>query len=78
MKLLESVNKHLKEIAYLESSKELLGWDRQAHMPPAGATWRSEQSAYLATLIHSLKLDDGFYDNLNSLLPTKQIPNNEQ
>lgn len=77
MKLLDKTLNHLKEIAYLESTKQLLGWDRQAHMPPAAASWRSEQSAYLARCIHKLKLDEQFFADLTELLDS-EIPQQQK
>lgn len=51
-KALQSIRQHARETALLASIEGLLGWDEQVYLPPAGAPWRAEQSAYLAGVIH--------------------------
>jgi len=40
------------EIALIGSTNAVLGWDQEVNMPPKGAQWRAEQSAYLSGLGH--------------------------
>lgn len=40
------------EIALIGSTNAVLGWDQEVNMPPKGAQWRAEQSAYLSGLAH--------------------------
>lgn len=47
----------LREAATLESVAQLLGWDQETYMPPAGAATRAEQSAALASLVHQRRTD---------------------
>lgn len=42
----------MKEVALLESSAGVLGWEERTYMPPAGAELRSEQLSLLAGLSH--------------------------
>ncbi len=41
-----------KELAILESINSVLGWDQEVNMPPKGASWRAEQSAYVSGTTH--------------------------
>ncbi len=42
-----------RERALISSVNSVLGWDQEVNMPPKGAAWRAEQSAYLSGLAHS-------------------------
>ena len=44
--------KHAREVAILNSTQSLLGWDERTKLPPAGGEYRAEQMSYLAGLIH--------------------------
>jgi carboxypeptidase Taq len=44
--------KHTREVAILNSTQSLLGWDERTKLPPAGGDYRAEQMSYLAGLIH--------------------------
>lgn len=48
---------HAREIALLATTRELLEWDEQAKLPPAGGDYRAEQVSYLARLIHAKQTD---------------------
>lgn len=52
-----SLCRHLQEIALLESSAELLGWDERTMLPPKGGPYRAEQLAFLSGLIHQRRVD---------------------
>jgi carboxypeptidase Taq len=41
-----------REIALIGSTNAVLGWDQEVNMPPKGAEWRAQQSAYLSGLAH--------------------------
>src|SRR5215213_8017606 len=43
---------HAREVAILNSTQSLLGWDERTKLPPAGGDYRAEQMSYLAGLIH--------------------------
>ncbi len=43
---------HAREVAYLNSTQGLLGWDERTKLPPAGGEYRAEQMSFLAGLIH--------------------------
>ena len=44
--------RRFREIALIDSIEAVLGWDQEVNMPPKGAQWRAEQSAYLSGLAH--------------------------
>ena len=43
---------HTREVAILNSTQSLLGWDERTKLPPAGGEYRAEQMSYLAGFIH--------------------------
>src|SRR5262245_13143464 len=43
-----------KEANLLRSCADVLGWDEQTYMPPAGSELRGEQMALLARLTHEM------------------------
>jgi carboxypeptidase Taq len=43
---------HAREVALLNSTQSLLGWDERTKLPPAGGEYRAQQMSYLAGLIH--------------------------
>jgi carboxypeptidase Taq len=43
---------HAREVAILNSTQSLLGWDERTKLPPGGGGYRAEQMSYLAGLIH--------------------------
>ncbi len=53
-----------KEIALIGSTSAVLGWDQEVNMPPKGAEWRAEQSAYLSGLAHRKSTDPKINDLL--------------
>src|SRR3982751_6879406 len=48
----ERLCKHAREVAILNATQSLLGWDERTKLPPAGGDYRAEQMSYLAGLIH--------------------------
>src|SRR5215510_6283437 len=48
----DSLCKHAREAAILNSMQGLLGWDERTKLPPAGGEYRAEQMSFLAGLIH--------------------------
>lgn len=49
--------KRSKELALLNSCAGVLGWDQQTYMPKAGAAFRGDQLALLASLAHAQATD---------------------
>ena len=49
---LRTALQHAREVAMLNSTQSLLGWDERTKLPPAGGDYRAEQMSYLAGLIH--------------------------
>jgi carboxypeptidase Taq len=43
---------HAREVAILNSTQSLLGWDERTKLPSGGGGYRAEQMSYLAGLIH--------------------------
>ena len=48
----QQVCDHVRQTALLRSTHALLEWDQQTQLPAAAHEYRSEQSAFLAGLIH--------------------------
>src|SRR3954454_20303769 len=48
----ERLCKHAREVAILNSTQSLLGWDERTKLPPAGGEYRAEQMSYLAGFMH--------------------------
>src|SRR3954464_14834366 len=48
----DSLCKHAREVAILNSVQGLLSWDERTKLPTAGGDYRAEQMSYLAGLIH--------------------------
>src|SRR5436190_12918727 len=43
---------HAREVAILNATQSLLGWDERTKLPPAGGEYRAEQMSFLAGFIH--------------------------
>src|SRR5262245_66060678 len=56
-----------KEANLLRSCADVLGWDEQTYMPPAGSGLRAEQMALLARLTHELATDPVIGELLTTL-----------
>lgn len=48
----DRLSAHAREVAILNATQSLLGWDERTKLPPAGGEYRAEQMSYLAGLIH--------------------------
>jgi carboxypeptidase Taq len=48
----EKLCAHTREVALLNSTQSLLGWDERTKLPPAGGEYRAQQMSYLAGVIH--------------------------
>ena len=55
---LDQLKARLGEIADLNHTNALLGWDQQTYMPPAGAAARAEQIATLQKIAHQMFTSD--------------------
>ena len=49
----ETLCRHVRQIALLSSTEQLLGWDERTMLPAAGGEHRAEQMTLLAGMIHS-------------------------
>ncbi len=65
--LYDQVCRRAVEISRLDSIQELLEWDEQTMMPPAGAEHRAEQVALLASLAHRRWTEPQLADQLAEL-----------
>ena len=59
------LNRRVSELADLEHLGQLLAWDQEVMMPPAGAEWRAQQRATVERLAHEPFVDD----RVGELLP---------
>ena len=57
-----------KKISVLYSAAGVLGWDQEVNMPPNGAELRAEQTATLSGIIHDLRTNEKYIDNIQSLV----------
>ncbi len=58
---------NFREIAILSSIEGLMFWDQMTYLPSKASAYRSEQSAYLAGMIHNRRTDARVGDWLNEL-----------
>jgi carboxypeptidase Taq len=58
---------HVREVALLSSTQELLEWDERTQMPPLGGAYRAEQVSYLAGLVHKRQTEPQVGDWLRAL-----------
>ncbi len=66
-KILDSVVHQARTIKTLESVLDLITWDQETLMPPAGSTHRGEQRALLSGMIHLQRNDPTFSKNVFTL-----------
>lgn len=57
----------MKEVSFLSSTAELLGWDEQTYMPRGGAKFRADELGYLSGLAHQKFTDSKVGDLLAEL-----------
>ncbi len=60
--------KELLEASHLQGVEALLGWDQETYMPEGAGAARSEQVAYITTLMHSKLVGDPLKDALEELI----------
>ena len=53
----ENLCAHAREIALLNSIESLLDWDARCKLPETGSSYRTEQQAYVAKLVHDKQTD---------------------
>jgi carboxypeptidase Taq len=68
----DQLRRRLAEIQDLEKAAELLSWDEETKMPPAGAEARAEQRATLIGIAHDLQVAPGLGELLDELSPFEQ------
>jgi len=59
---------HARELAILNATEALLGWDERTKLPPAGGEYRAEQMSYLAGFIHKKQTAPEVGDWLGELI----------
>lgn len=68
MSALENVLQELKKISYLRGTEALLSWDQETYMPDGAGVARSDQIAYISTLMHNIRVGDIMSKNLGELV----------
>jgi carboxypeptidase Taq len=68
----DELRRRLAEIQDLEKAAELLSWDEETKMPPAGAEARAEQRATLNRIAHDLQVAPELGELLDELAPLEQ------
>lgn len=48
----DALKKELFELAIINSTNALIGWDENTHLPEKGTAWRAEQAAYFGKMSH--------------------------
>lgn len=56
----------------------VLGWDQETMMPPGAAAQRAEQLAYFQSHLHSLVIEEAYFQKLEKFLQTKNLSESEQ
>jgi len=69
---------HSKKISVLYSATGVLGWDQEVYMPTNGAALRAEQTSILSGIIHELRTDEKYINNIQTLLEDKTLTIEEQ
>ena len=64
----EIILKELLEASHLQGIEALLGWDQETYMPEGAGAARSEQVAYITTLMHSKLVGDPLKTALEELI----------
>lgn len=55
-----------RELAVINSSAAVIGWDQETYLPPAAAKYRADQLAWLSSRAHELATSDGWRKDLES------------
>jgi len=64
----EIILKELLEASHLQGIEALLGWDQETYMPEGAGAARSEQVAYITTLMHAKQVGEPLKDALEELI----------
>jgi carboxypeptidase Taq len=67
------LRRRLAEVSDLEALGQLLAWDQEVVMPPAGAEWRAQQRATVERLAHERFVDDRVGELLDAAAPESDI-----
>src|SRR3954451_22068280 len=67
------LRRRLAEVADLENLGQLLAWDQEVVMPPAGAEWRAQQRATVERLAHERFVDDRVGELLDAAVPESEL-----
>ncbi|QDT10472.1 carboxypeptidase M32 [Planctomycetes bacterium K23_9] len=63
----DSVCKQARRAALLQSAAETLEWDERTGMPPKASEYRAQQISTLNAMVHELRTDETYGENLESL-----------
>lgn len=58
--------KRARELAIIQSSAAVMGWDQETYLPPAAAAYRAEQLAWLSSHAHELATSDEWRKDLEA------------
>jgi len=61
-----SIFEKSRELAVIQSSAAVIGWDQETYLPAAGALYRAEQLAWLSSRAHELATSDAWKADLES------------
>lgn len=61
-----SILEKARELAVIQSSASILGWDQETYLPPAAAEFRAKQLAWLSSRAHELATSDDWKRALES------------
>src|SRR3954447_317578 len=67
------LRRRLAEVADLENLGQLLAWDQEVVMPPAGAEWRAQQRATVERLAHERFVDERVGELLANAAPESAL-----
>jgi carboxypeptidase Taq len=65
--LFAAVCDHARRVAVLASVEALLGWDEQTSLPPEAGSYRGEQAAAVAGIVHRMRTDPAHGDRIAAL-----------
>jgi carboxypeptidase Taq len=68
----EELLRRLGELQDVEKTSQVLSWDEETKMPPAGAEARAEQRATIARIAHELQTDPALGELLEELRPFEE------
>ena len=55
-----------RELAIIQSSAAVIGWDQETYLPPAAAKYRAQQLAWLSSRAHEFGTSDAWKNDLEA------------